>query len=213
MPSYDELKSELESISELVDRFPEVVKPEVFNLLVRTFLGQAPQQASSSLSPPSSLATPAPTSTPTVKKSTKRRNSVEKNEGNSGPTEKAAPKRGVSKESYQLDRELNLRGDKSIPSFKSFVDEKQPGSAKEFNAVSVYYLQKIVGLTHINLNHAYTCYSEVSRRPPEAFRQSFIDTKNKEGWVEFDGEGNLRVPHRGAVFVEHDLPRSNKKKS
>lgn len=209
MPSYDELKSELESISKVVDRFPEAVKPQVFDLLVRTFLGQAPQLSSST--PPASPSSP-PTP-PTAKKRSKRRSSVEKGDGDGVPTEKAAPKRGVSKESYKLDRELNLRGDKSIPSFKSFVDEKQPGSAKEFNAVAVYYLQKIAGLSQVTLNHAYTCYSEVGRRPPEAFRQSFIDTKNKEGWVEFDGEGNLRIPHRGSVFVEHDLPRPNKKKS
>ena len=209
MPSYDELKSELESISKVVDRFPEAVKPQVFDLLVRTFLGQEPHLSSST--PPTSPP-PAPAALPANKR-TKRRRSAEKVGGDGAPTEKVAPKRGTSKESYKLDRELNLRGDKSIPSFKSFVDEKQPGSAKEFNAVAVYYLQKIAGLSQVTLNHAYTCYSEVGRRPPEAFRQSFIDTKNKEGWVEFDGEGNLRIPHRGSVFVEHDLPRPSKKKS
>ena len=39
MPSYDDLKSELESISKVVDRFPETVKYKFFDLLVRTFLG------------------------------------------------------------------------------------------------------------------------------------------------------------------------------
>lgn len=210
MPSYDELKSELESMSEIVDRFPEAVKPQVFDLLVRTFLGQDPHLScgsSQSVSlPPVSAALP-------VKKGVRRRGSSEKVVGHGAIAEKAVPKRGSSKESYKLDRELNLRGDKSIPSFKSFVDDKQPGSAKEFNAVAVYYLQKVVGLSQVTLNHAYTCYSEAGRRPPEAFRQSFIDTKNKEGWVEFDGEGNLRIPHRGSVFVEHDLPRPMKKKN
>ncbi|WP_153144660.1 hypothetical protein [Dechloromonas sp. H13] len=209
MPSYDELKSELESISKVVDRFPETVKPQVFDLLVRTFLGQALQLSSNApLASPSS-----PSAAPPAKKRTRRRSSAEKVDSDGAPIEKVAPKRGASKESYKLDRELNLRGDKSIPGFKSFVEEKQPGSAKEFNAVAVYYLQKIVGLSQVTLNHAYTCYSEVGRRPPEAFRQSFIDTKNKEGWVEFDSEGNLRIPHRGSVFVEHDLPRQNKNKS
>lgn len=209
MPSYDELKSELESISKVVDRFPEAVKPQVFELLVRTFLGQ---ESHLSISVPPASPPPAPAALAS-KKRTKRHNSAKKVGGDRAPTEKAAPKRGTLKESYKIDRELNLRGDKSIPSFKSFVDEKQPGSAKEFNAVAVYYLQKIAGLSQVTLNHAYTCYSEVDRRPPGAFRQSFIDTKNKEGWVEFDGEGNLRIPHRGSVFVEHDLPRPMKKRS
>lgn len=209
MPSYDELKSELESISKVVDRFPEAVKPQVFDLLVRTFLGQAPQ-LSTDTPPANSTHSPAPQA---AKRRTKKRSTAEKSGDTSTPTEKTTPRRGVSKESYKIDRELNLRGDKSIIGFKTFVAEKQPGSAKEFNAVAVYYLQKIAGLSQITLNHAYTCYSEAGRRPPEAFRQSFTDTKNKEGWVEFDAEGNLRIPHRGSVFVEHDLPRPEKKKS
>jgi hypothetical protein len=209
MRSYEELKNELESMSKVVDRFPEAVKPQVLDLLVRTFLGQAPQLGTEA--DPGNSSTPL--EPPIKKKRTRKRSSTEKTDAQDAPTEKAAPKRGASKESYALDRELDLRGNKSIPSLKFFVDEKKPGPAKEFNAVAVYYLQKIAGLQKITLDHAYTCYSEAERRPPEAFRQSFIDTKNKEGWVEFDSAGNLRVPHRGSVFVEHDLPRPAKKKS
>ena len=62
------------------------------------------------------------------------------------------------------------------------------------------------------MDHAYTCYAEVSRKPPQHFRQSFIDTKNKKGWVEFDDAGNLDIPHRGVVYVEHDLPKAKKEK-
>jgi hypothetical protein len=108
---------------------------------------------------------------------------------------------------------LNLRGDKSIPAFTTFVEEKKPDTTQEFNAVVVYYLQKMLGLPSITLNQAYTCFTEAKRRPPDAFRQSFTDTKNRKGWVEFDAEGNLRIPHRGAVFVEHDLPKPAKPKA
>lgn len=124
------------------------------------------------------------------------------------PKKSANKKKAGVKESYSIDRNLDLRGDKSIPSFKDFNGEKQPKSAKEFNAVAVYYLRKILGLSEIGLDQAYTCYKEVSRKPPQAFRQSFIDTKNKNGWVEFTAEDHLEIPHRGAVFVEHDLPKS-----
>lgn len=117
-------------------------------------------------------------------------------------------KRG--KESYSIDRNLNLRGDKSIPSFKTFLGEKKPSSAQEFNAVVVYYLQKMLGIEKVTLDQAYTCYVEAPRRPPEAFKQSFTDTKNRQGWIEFDPEGHLKIPHRGSVFVEHDLPKPQK---
>lgn len=125
------------------------------------------------------------------------------------PTEKNGTKRAkhAGKESYSIDRDLDLRGDKSMPSFKNFHDEKTPANAKEFNAVAIYYLQKIAGIKKITLDMAYTCYAEVKKKPPGAFRQSFIDTKNKAGWVEFSDEGHLTVPHRGSVFVEHDLPK------
>jgi len=211
MPSYDELKAELEVMSKIVDRFPESVKPRVFELLVQTFLGQSPTTVISTSLAPKEVITP-PQARPKSKSKSRVRSKAPNPEDGNGDAAKKAVRRGSSKESYTIDRELNLRGDKSIPSFKTFVDEKKPASAKELNAVIVYYLQKILGLQKVSLNHAYTCYTEAQRRPPEAFRQSFNDTKNREGWVEFDAEGNLRIPHRGSVFVEHDLPRPEKVK-
>lgn len=209
MPTYDELKDELEVMSKVVERFPEVVKPRVFDLLVQTFLGQSPTLVTSTTTVTQDVL-PAPQAR--SKSKSRVRSKAPKPEEANGEVAKKAVKRGSAKESYAIDRELNLRGDRSIPSFKTFVAEKKPTSAKEFNAVVVYYLQKIAGLPKVSLNHAYTCYTEAQRRPPEAFRQSFIDTKNREGWVEFDAEGNLRIPHRGSVFVEHDLPRPEKAK-
>lgn len=120
--------------------------------------------------------------------------------------------KAVAKESYSIDRDLSLIGDKSIPSFKEFQKEKKPKSTNDFNAVAVYYLKKIAGLQQVTLNHVYTCYAEVSRKPLQHFRQSFIDTKNKKGWVEFDDAGNLDIPHRGVIYVEHDLPKAKKEK-
>jgi hypothetical protein len=72
--------------------------------------------------------------------------------------------------------------------------------------VAVYYLKKILELETATFNQVYTCYKEVKRPEPKAFKQSFFDTKNKGGWIEFDSDGNLEIPHRGVVFVEHDLP-------
>lgn len=209
MPTYEELKAELEVISKVVEKFPEAVKPRVFDLLVQTFLGQTqnavlPNVTDVNADPP----VPQVKSRP---KSRVRSRLAKPEEGNDDAVKKIA-KRGSAKESYNIDRELSLRGDKSIPSFNTFVEEKNPASAMEFNAVVVYYLQKIAGIEKVNLNHAYTCYAEAHRRPPKAFRQSFTDTKNTKGWLEFDVDGNLRIPHRGIVFVEHDLPRAEKGK-
>jgi len=197
MPSYEELKVELEQIANLVEKFPEAIKPKVYDLLVANFLGNTQPPETHNSEP--------------AKSKPKGQQPAKNNSGDSRAI-KSSRKTGA-KESYQLDRELNLRGDKSIPSFKAFVEEKAPVSNSEFNAVAIYYLQKLMGSSEITLNQIYTCYSEVGRRQPEAFKQSFIDAKNKKGWIEFDESGNLRIPHRGVVFVEHDLPpqTTNKK--
>jgi len=192
MPNYEELKTELLEISKIVERFPDDVKPKVYELLVAEFLGKKISSGNKQ-----SIRKPKPKTSDSSKASTSK-----------SPRKKAA-----GKESYSIDRNLNLRGDKSIPSFKEFYGEKSPGSGREFNTIAVYYLKKLMGMDIVTLNHAYTCYSEVKKRPPGAFRQSFTDTKNKLGYVEFDSDGNLNIPHRGIVFVEHDLPKTKKAKS
>lgn len=216
MPSYDELKAELEVIAKTVDKFPEAVKSRVFDLLVQTFLGQSlPPLGSTPAAPSPPVSSPVQSwSTPPRRKRPILAKNAEELETAGEDADSKKPARRVSqKESYTIDRELNLRGDKSIPSFSAFVEEKKPGTTQEFNAVVVYYLQKMVGLKAVTLNQAYTCFTEAKKRPPAAFRQSFIDTKNRKGWLEFDAEGNLRIPHRGSVFVEHDLPPVSKAKA
>lgn len=116
-----------------------------------------------------------------------------------------------STESIKINPNLNLRGDGSSKSFKDFATEKQPKAGPEFNAVAVHYLHEIMSLSPITLNDAFTCYKEVGQRPPEKFRQAFIDTKNKKGWVHIDENGHLSMTARGNILVEHDLPRANTK--
>jgi len=191
MPSYEELKLELVNISEIIEKFPEAVKPKAYDLLVSQFLGRPFDEES--------LDTEEKEETVKKKKTTKK---------NTSTSVEGKKKRPSSAESYSIDRDLNLRGNGSIPSFKDFYDEKSPKAAKQVNTVAVYYLKKLKEMDTVTLDHVYTCYSEVRKKPPGAFRQSFLDAKNKEGWIEFDSEGNLGIPHRGVAFVEYDLPES-----
>jgi hypothetical protein len=196
MRTYEELKAELVEISQIVEKFPVEVKQKVYDLLVSRFLG-APVPVSPVLGTGTGAGVGNEGKESTKKKSI--RSSVGK---------------GSARESYSIDKDLNLRGDKNknILPFKSFYEAKKPGSAAEFNTMAVYYLNKLMGLPQVTLNHVYTCYAEVKKKPPEFFKQSFIDTKNKFGYVDFDDNGNLVIPHRGVVFVEHDLPPEEKKK-
>ena len=122
MPTCEDLKIELLEISKIVEKFPEQVKPQVYDLLVTDFLGKKQQ-----LTPPTR-----------TQKRTKKETAKE-------PVKTPRVRKAVAKEPYSIDRDLNLIGDKSIPSFKEFQKEKKPKSTNNFNAVAVYYLKKIAG--------------------------------------------------------------------
>ena len=185
MSPYEELKVELLEIAKVVGQFPDEVKSKVYELLISTYLGK-------------------PSAAGERREALKGGSTMAKTRAEAA---KRPPHKGVSNESYSIDRNLNLRGnDKGVPPFKTFIDEKKPSSAREFNTTAVYYLKKLMGLPEVTLNHVYTCYTEVKKKPPEHFKQSFTDIKNKLGYVDIDSNGNLAIPHRGVVFVEHDLP-------
>jgi hypothetical protein len=178
------IKEEVAEAAKAVAEFVPEVRAQAFEILTRHLVGQSAIQ--SSIRPERTRDTESP-----------REQRAEKPKSSKRST----------KESYAIDRNLDLRGGGDVPSFKAFVASKKPSSAKEFNVVALYYLSRLARVNPVTLSQAYTCYVEAGRRPPEHFKQSFIDTKNKEGWIEFDEVGNLAVPHRGVVFVEHDLPR------
>ena len=115
-------------------------------------------------------------------------------------------------ESYSIDRDLNLHGGNGIPSFKDFYEVKKPSSTAEINALSIYYLKELMKMEVVTLNHVYTCYKEISKKPAIYFKQSFIDTKNKQGYIEYDENWSLSIPHRGVSFIEHNLPKQKKTK-
>lgn len=197
MPSYEELKNELKSISEVVGLFPETVKPQVYDLLVQTFV------KGSFVNLEEKVETEQLVQDKDLKTAeTETGKSIKKNK-------RPPSKRSVSKENYKIDGNLNLRRD-NVQSFKEFYQNKKPSSAIDFNVSAIYYLQEVMKIPQITLTHIYTCYDEVKKRPPIAFRQSFIDTKNKMGFIDFDPENNLVVNQKGKNFVQFDLPKKSK---
>jgi hypothetical protein len=211
MNNHEDLKSELASIAKIVNSFPDEVRSKVFDLLVASYLGKNPVMATPVTTPPTDDKPPARAGR---KSSHKRAKSVATTQatGSESPSTKKSSKKSGSKESWEIDRELDLRANSTAPSFKDFVAEKQPKNESEFWAVSAYYLKKQRGIAPVTLGHIYTCYAEVKRKPPTAFRQILTNTKNRHGWIEPDEQGNINIPHRGVVYVEHDLPASEKPK-
>jgi hypothetical protein len=114
------------------------------------------------------------------------------------------------KEVVSIVKELNLRP-KGKKSFKDFFAEKKPSSAQAFNTVAVYYLARVIEQQGISPSHVYTCYKEVSERPPVALPQSIRDTASLKGFIDSSDSHNLKLTTRGENFVEHDLPAKDTK--
>lgn len=187
MPEYTEIKSELNEIAEILSKFPEAIQPKVYDLLINSFMGKT---ASASTQTETSIETKVK---PELKESKRKRKS--------------------SKESYTIDKNLNLKGGNGTISFEEFYDQKLPTSNIQFNAVATYYLQEIAKVSPINLSHIYTCYRNVGKKPPDKFQQSMWDTSgSRYGYIDTSDMNDIKIPHLGKSFVEHDLPKSPKKK-
>lgn len=125
---------------------------------------------------------------------------------NTGTTKKVA----ASKETYQMNKDLDLLP-KDKQSFKSFYEEKNPTTNIEFNAVAVYYLEKILEKTDIALGDVYTCYKHVGRKVPSALKQSLVDTSSSRYGYIATSNNCFFIPVVGENFVEYDLPKKANK--
>ena len=199
MPTYDELKQELSEIATLLEKYPDGLKTSVYELLVAEYLGAPPPRDAQK-----HKSTPA--ASPSTKQDTPRpsRPPASESSGNA-PSKRRSPAAVKPK----LDTTLNLRGSPPAhPSFADFYKEKKPPKNAEFITVALYYLKHHLDIEPANLDQVFTCYREMRGvvKTPEAFRQAFIDTKNRTGYIEIDDGGTFRLSVRGENFVEHDLP-------
>ncbi len=187
MPNYEELKSEVKSILEIVKQYPEGLQPAVFNLLLNKYLGiEAPVK-------------------PLVTTSTSLAHDA-------ADQQAVGRKKQPRKETYQIVKDLNLASHDELQSFNEFVAAKQPASNIEFNAVAVYYLTKILALANVGTDHVYTCYKEVSRGVPERLLQSIYDTSgSRYGYIDATDVNNIRMSTRGENLVELQLPKGSAK--
>lgn len=192
MKSYEDIKAELIGIADLLKKYPESVQPQVFEILMKHFVGDI------GVGKTELIIKQAET------KSSEKKSEIVKPKSNG----KSAAK---SKESVSLIKELDLRP-KGKTSFKDFYSEKRPSSAMNFNAVAIYFLKEICQIEAVTPNHIFTCYKEVGQRPPIAFTQSLRDTASRNGYIDISDTSDIKISLRGKVFVEHDLPKQKIKK-
>lgn len=105
-------------------------------------------------------------------------------------------------------KDLDLSGQGTELGLRAFYEARQPLTAMERNVVFVYYLQRIMQLKGVTLDHVYTCYRDVGVKPPAALKQSLADTSSRRGWLDTSNFANIRISARGTTFVEYDLPHT-----
>lgn len=107
---------------------------------------------------------------------------------------------------FKLDRNLNLRpGDKTHLS--DFFDNYEANKTPERVLLVVYYLEEVLEIEKINLNHIYTAFDKLDIRIPKSLYQLISDSKNKFGYLDFESTDDMKVSVSGKNVVNFDLKK------
>lgn len=94
---------------------------------------------------------------------------------------------------------LNPKGKESL---NDFVSQFTSLSGLKYNAIFVYYLEKIVQEKSITADHIYTCYKWIKVAPPSNLYQSMMDTSARYAWIDTSDINNLKITLGGENMVE-----------
>jgi hypothetical protein len=86
------------------------------------------------------------------------------------------------------------------------MDSKLPITNEEHNIVFLYYLQHLLDLKTIQIDHLYTWYRAAKIRAPV----NIENTLNQRGWIKIAKNGNLTLSAAGKSYVEGSLPKKLK---
>ena len=73
----------------------------------------------------------------------------------------------------------------------------------------IYYLQQILELESITMDHVFTCYRNIKGlKVPGNLEQSLIDTRSRKGWINTSAFDDLKVEVSGINYIEHDMKKA-----
>jgi hypothetical protein len=114
--------------------------------------------------------------------------------------------------SPKLVRDLNLSPNGKKP-FAEFVTEKQPQSNEDKYAVVVYYLEQVLGLKEITLDHVSSVFRLTNGwKEPGNIRSGITTAASRKGTIDTTDFDDLKTTPHGRNFVDHDLPKKVAKK-
>jgi hypothetical protein len=112
--------------------------------------------------------------------------------------------------SYTYIEDLKLSAAGGRPALVEFMDSKLPITNEERNLVFLYYLQHILKIKPITLDHVYTCYRQAKIRAPLNIENSLRMTAEHRGWIKANQNGSMSVTSEGKQYVEKQLPKKVK---
>ena len=126
----------------------------------------------------------------------------------SKPELKVPNKKGIASKSVKLVRSLNLRPD-GKENLKEFAKKYNIDSAPKQIVVIVYYLKELLGLTNITADYIFTGFDELNIRVPKNLVQIIINTKNRNGWLDYESMDNIGLSVQGLNAIKFDLLKNN----
>jgi hypothetical protein len=184
---YEELVAEMERISTVIQKFPENLQGKVFDIMVKSYLGDQSYEAATMEEPE-----PEPVQHISVVDS----NRVQ-------PIKKRPIRR--NKDSYSMVKDLDLLGKSGVEPFRDFLERYEVNSNIKFNTVAVYYLKNVLHIADVTIDHIYTCYKNGERKVPGNLRQSITDTSSsKYGYINMS-DNHITLSVLGENLVEFEL--------
>jgi hypothetical protein len=107
---------------------------------------------------------------------------------------------------YLTDFDFKPSGQKSL---KEYYNEFLAKTNYDRNLIFLYYLQEILKINDITIDHIYSCYREVGLKIP-SFPQTLIDTTANKGWITTANTSDLKVTRAGINYIQHDMPKNDK---
>lgn len=115
------------------------------------------------------------------------------------------PRKAGSKKSWPLDKQVNFRPT-GKPSLREFADEKKPSTNDQKNAVVVYYMTEVLGMSGVSIGQVLTGYNECQWKPSSSPDATLRTTASKYRWIDTKDTKAITTTHAGRAFVEYDLP-------
>jgi hypothetical protein len=87
-----------------------------------------------------------------------------------------------------------------------FAADRRLRNKNDQNLVAVYYLEQILGLQKITVDHVRAAYKECNWREPSSLLHSLQNTASQKSWISTRHMDDIRTTSTGANTVEKEMP-------